>query len=115
MKYRPEFPQRFGCIEHARSHCQAFFAWYNAQHCHSAIGYMTPHSVHYGLAADMRAVRQASLADFSKMVEVFERQGVSFVSVTGGCILSRAARSPTSRRLPNWKTSTEATSVGWST
>ncbi len=61
MKYRPEFPQRFGCIEHARSHCQAFFAWYNAQHCHSAIGYMTPHSVHYGLAADMRAVRQATL------------------------------------------------------
>ena len=53
MKYRPEFPQRFGCIEHARAHCQAFFAWYNAQHCHSSIAYMTPHSVHCGLATDM--------------------------------------------------------------
>ena len=61
MKYRPEFPARFGCIEHARAHCHAFFAWYNAQHCHSAIGYMTPHSVHYGLAADMRLTRQATL------------------------------------------------------
>ncbi len=61
MKYRPEFPQRFGCIEHARSHCQAFFAWYNAQHCHSGIGYMTPHSVHYGLAAAMRVVPQTTL------------------------------------------------------
>ena len=49
MKYRPEFPERFGCIEDARAHCQAFFAWYNDQHCHSGIGYMTPHSVHYGL------------------------------------------------------------------
>ena len=29
MKYRPEFPDRFGCIEDARAHCQAFFAWYN--------------------------------------------------------------------------------------
>ena len=61
MKYRPEFPARFGCIEHARAHCQAFFAWYNDQHCHSSIGYMTPHSVHYGLAAAMRSTRQATL------------------------------------------------------
>ena len=61
MKYRPEFPARFGCIEDARSHCQAFFAWYNDQHRHGSIGYMTPHSVHYGLAARMRVIRQATL------------------------------------------------------
>ena len=61
MKYRPDFPDRFGCIEHARSHCQVFFPWYNAEHCHSGIGYMSPHSVHYGLAADMRVIRQATL------------------------------------------------------
>ncbi|MDP1690675.1 MAG: integrase core domain-containing protein [Burkholderiaceae bacterium] len=61
MKYRPEFPARFGCIEDARSHCQAFFAWYNDQHRHSGIGYMTPHSVHYGLAAQLRVTRQAAL------------------------------------------------------
>ncbi len=63
MKYRPEFPQRFGCIEDARAHCQTFFAWYNDQHCHSGIGYMTPHSVHHGHAAAMRVVRQATLDD----------------------------------------------------
>jgi hypothetical protein len=61
MKYRPEFPERFGCIEDARAHCQVFFPWYNDQHCHSGIGYMTPHSVHYGMAAAMRIVRQATL------------------------------------------------------
>ncbi len=61
MKYRPEFPARFGCIEDARSHCQAFFAWYNDQHRHSGIGYMTPHSVHHGLAAGLRVIRQAAL------------------------------------------------------
>ena len=55
LKYRPDFPARFGCIEDARAHCQAFFAWYNDQHRHSGIGYMTPHSVHYGQAAGLRA------------------------------------------------------------
>ena len=61
MKYRPEFPERFGCIEDARAFCQAFFPWYNAEHCHSGIAHMTPHSVHYGLAANMRIIRQATL------------------------------------------------------
>ena len=61
LKYRPDFPARFGCIEDARAHCQAFFAWYNAAHRHSGIGYMTPHSVHHGQAEQLRGVRQAVL------------------------------------------------------
>ena len=61
MKYRPDFPERFGSLEDARSHCQAFFAWYNDQHRHSGIGYMTPHSVHYGQAQTLLATRQATL------------------------------------------------------
>ena len=50
FKYRPDFPQRFGCIEDARAHCQQFFPWYNDSHRHSGIGYMTPVAVHYGQA-----------------------------------------------------------------
>jgi putative transposase len=50
LKYRPEFPARFGCLEDARAHCQGFFAWYNDTHRHSGIGYMTPAAVHYGRA-----------------------------------------------------------------
>lgn len=61
MKYRPDFPARFGCIEDARAHCQSFFAWYNTTHRHSGIGYMTPHSVHHGHAQALRVTRQASL------------------------------------------------------
>ena len=63
LKYRPDFPARFGCIEDARAHCQAFFAWYNTAHRHSGIGYMTPHSVHHGQAEQLRSVRQAALDD----------------------------------------------------
>ena len=61
LKYRPDFPARFGCIEDARAHCQAFFVWYNTAHRHSGIGYMTPHSVHHGQAEQLRTVRQAVL------------------------------------------------------
>ena len=61
MKYRPDFPDRFGCIEDARAHCQAFFNWYNTQHRHSGIGYMTPQAVHYGHAQALRDARQTAL------------------------------------------------------
>ncbi len=61
MKYRPDFPTRFGSLEDARAHCQAFFTWSNTIHRHSGIAYMTPHSVHYGQADAMQISRQAAL------------------------------------------------------
>jgi putative transposase len=39
MKYRPDFPARFGCIEDGCAHGQIFFAWYNAELRHSGIAY----------------------------------------------------------------------------
>ena len=51
MKYRPEFPDRFGSLEDARQFCRAFFGWYNREHYHSGIGLHTPEAMHSGLAA----------------------------------------------------------------
>jgi putative transposase len=51
MKYRPEFPKRFDSLADARSFCQIFFAWYNDEHRHSGIGYMTPAAMHTGVAS----------------------------------------------------------------
>ena len=48
LKYRPEFPERFGSIEDARAFCRVFFSWYNGQHRHSGREMMTPHDVHFG-------------------------------------------------------------------
>lgn len=62
IKYRPEFPERFGCIEDARAMCRSLFEWYNNEHYHSGIALMTPHMVHYGLAADCNRRRQEVLA-----------------------------------------------------
>jgi putative transposase len=63
LKYRPEFPARFGSIEDARFFCQVFFTWYNTAHRHSGIGYMTPESVHYGHAKQITESRQFTLLD----------------------------------------------------
>jgi hypothetical protein len=51
LKYRPDFPDRFGVYEDAETFCQRFVPWYNVEHRHGALGLMTPHDIHYGLAA----------------------------------------------------------------
>ncbi|HET9849615.1 MAG TPA: IS3 family transposase [Candidatus Dormibacteraeota bacterium] len=61
LKYRPEFPARFGSLEDARAHCQRFFGWYNHEHRHSGIGLMTPHAVHYGVADTLQLQRAQTL------------------------------------------------------
>lgn len=57
MKYRPAFPDRFGSIQDARSFGHGFFPWYNTEHRHSGLGMLTPHDVHYRLAAQRVAAR----------------------------------------------------------
>ena len=61
MKYRPEFPDRFGCLQDSRRFCHTFFPWYNGEHRHSGIGMMTPQMVHYGTAEKIRDLRQSVL------------------------------------------------------
>lgn len=61
LKYRPEFPARFGSIEDARALCQELFRWYNGEHCHAGIALLTPAAVHYGRADAILAQRQAAL------------------------------------------------------
>lgn len=74
MKYRPEFPNRFDSIEHARSFCRRFIDWYNTAHHHSGIGLLTPAVVHYGRADEVTARRASVLADaFAATPERFVR------------------------------------------
>lgn len=61
LKYRPAFPRRFGSLEDARTFCRHFFPWYNTQHRHSGIAFMTPDDVHHGRAPQIVAARQVAL------------------------------------------------------
>ena len=58
MKYQPDFPNRFEGMRDALEYCRGFFDWYNNDHQHSGIAYLTPATVHYGRAADVIASRQ---------------------------------------------------------
>jgi putative transposase len=62
LKYYPAFPERFGALEDARAFGQRFFAWYNDEHHHSGLGYLTPAMVHHGLAKGVRDRRIHVLA-----------------------------------------------------
>ena len=57
LKYRPDFPERFGSIEDARGFNGDFFPWYNNEHHHTGLGLLTPADVHFGRAEQRRAHR----------------------------------------------------------
>jgi putative transposase len=61
LKYAPAYPDRFGSLPDTRSFLLDFFVWYNTMHHHSALGWLTPYDVHYGLAETRRAEREAAL------------------------------------------------------
>ena len=62
MKYRPDFPERFGSIEDARSFSRRFVDWYNDEHRHSGLGLLSPSVVHHGIAEETVQKRAEVLA-----------------------------------------------------
>lgn len=61
LKYCSAFPSRFASLAEAEQFCQQFFQWYNHQHYHSGIAYLTPYSVHNGQADKILAKRHETL------------------------------------------------------
>jgi len=58
-KYVPSWPSRgFASIEDARLWVQAFVAWYNTEHRHSTIRFVTPDQRHRGEDVQMLAARR---------------------------------------------------------
>lgn len=61
LKYCPEYPDRFSDINFAEAFNKKFFSWYNKNHYHSGIAWLTPESVHYGHATEILARRYRAL------------------------------------------------------
>ena len=60
LKYRPGYPRKpFASIEAAREWVAGFVAWYNAEHLHSAIRFVTPDDRHAARDAVLLARRDA--------------------------------------------------------
>jgi len=75
LKYRPEFPDRFGSIQDGRTLCRHFFPWYNDEHRHGSLALLTPADVHYGRAEQRLEKRARVLGEaFEAHPERFKGQ-----------------------------------------
>ncbi|MFT5130333.1 MAG: putative transposase [Rhodothermales bacterium] len=61
MKYHHNFPDHFTDQPTGRAHCRDFLSWYNTEHRHSGIAYLSPADVHFGRTGKLLAVRQQAL------------------------------------------------------
>ena len=90
LKYRPEFPARFGSIEDARSLCAELFRWYNGEHYHSGLALLTPAAVHCGKADGIIANRQTALnAAYQAHPERFVNQPPKHPELPGAVWINR--------------------------
>lgn len=48
LKYRPNYPKRFASLAAAREWLDRFVAWYNTEHQHSGVSFVTPEQRHMG-------------------------------------------------------------------
>lgn len=68
LKYRPELPVKpFADLRHARRCAEDLVSWYNDEHRHSAIGFVTPAQRHAGQDQSLLEARvkvyEAAVAD----------------------------------------------------
>jgi putative transposase len=61
VKTAPQYPGRFLDREEAIGYFNRYFPWYNKEHLHSGIGYVTPEQCHNGLREGILARRKKNL------------------------------------------------------
>jgi putative transposase len=101
LKYRPDFPARFGVYEDAEAFCQRFFPWYNTEHRHSALGLMTPHDIHHGLAqakGQVAAARGHPARRLPRASRAFPARGAGPPAVAHGGLDQQASGGADARR-----------------
>ena len=64
MKYRPNYPGTFDCIQAARNHLAQYVPWYNTNHKHSGIALFSPQQVHDGTWRSVHRARDCALQDY---------------------------------------------------
>lgn len=69
VKYHPEFPiiKKFETVVEARIWCEKFTSWYNNQHLHSALKFVTPQQRHSGADEEIRANRNVVYIEAKKL------------------------------------------------
>ncbi len=101
LKYCPQFPERFGSLEDGRAFGQVFFPWYNTEHRHSGLGFLTPAVVHLGHGATVRAQRQQVLtAAYVRHPERFVKGHPQPADLPTAVWINPPAKKPTAQDAP---------------
>jgi len=61
MKYRVNYPRRFEDLSETRLWMAEFVHWYNTEHLHSTIGYLTPEQMRKGQAEAIFEQRNSTM------------------------------------------------------
>ncbi|QQS03227.1 MAG: IS3 family transposase [Fibrobacterota bacterium] len=61
LKGRASFPEYFRTLDEARAYVDALMAWYNGEHMHSRLDYLTPDQMDQGKGPEIQAKRNAVL------------------------------------------------------
>ena len=74
IKRAQEYPDRFLDREQATEYFNRYFPWYNTEHLHSGIDYVTPEQCHRGLRDQIVARRKADLDNQRRFRKEVNRQ-----------------------------------------
>lgn len=61
LKTRLGMPERFESVDHAREFIAKFVDWYNNEHLHGSLDFLTPHQVHFGNGEQVQTARNLIL------------------------------------------------------
>lgn len=74
VKGAPQYPGRFLDSDHAVEYFNHYLPWYNSEHLHSGIDYVTPNQCHLGLREQIVARRKADLFNQRRFRKEVNRQ-----------------------------------------
>jgi transposase InsO family protein len=79
LKYTVGYPRIFTSLEHARTWYADFIEWYNSEHLHSGLGYVTPRQKRSGEAEMVYSARNETLVKAMQQNPLRWRQGIPMV------------------------------------
>ena len=80
VKRAPQYPGRFLDLDQAVGYFKAYFPWYNTEHLHSGIDYVTPDQCHQGLRDQIVFRRKTDLKSQRFLRKKMNRQKQSFLT-----------------------------------
>lgn len=94
MKRAPEYPGRFLDLEEAVEYFDRYFRWYNEDHYHSGIDYVTPNQAHMGLRDRIVKERRNNLKEQRRLrkevnrnrqMNLTEQENKQIINNQSGC------------------------------